>query len=60
MLKPKELDCVELKDGRKGCLLIEFDDGNFLMEPHESPAIEDQVVISRKDIKKIIYVAGKD
>lgn len=59
MLKPKELDCVELKDGRKGCLLIEFDDGNFLMEPHGKPDIEDQVVILRKDIKKIIYVAGE-
>lgn len=56
-IKPKELDCVELKNGQKGCLLHEFPNGDFLMEPYESPAIEDQIEISKDDIKKIIYVA---
>ena len=54
---PKELDCVELRNGQQGCLLHEFPNGDFLMEPYESPAIEDQIEISKDDIKKIIYVA---
>jgi len=56
-MKPKELDCVELKNGKKGCLLHEFPNGDFLMEPYESPAVEDQIEISRDEIKKIIYVS---
>ena len=54
-MKAKELDCVELKNGRKGCLLHEFPNGDFLMEPYESPEIEDQIEISKEDIKRIIY-----
>ena len=49
-MKPKELDCVELKNG-------EFPNGDFLMEPYESPAVENQIEISKDDIKKIIYVS---
>ena len=51
-MKPKELDCVELKNGEKGCLLHEFPNGDFLMEPYESPSIENQIEISKDDIKK--------
>lgn len=34
-MRTKELDCVEMKKGQKGCLLHAFPNGDFLMEPYE-------------------------
>ena len=53
-MKPKELDCVVLKDGIEGCLVEDFQDGHFLLEDTEH---EKLITISIDDIDKITYVA---
>ncbi len=56
-MKAKELDCVELKDGRFGCLIYQYKNGDFQMELDGKPEIEDFIDITPDQIKRITYNA---
>mgnify|MGYP003279305515 CR=1 FL=1 len=56
-MKLKELDCVKLKDGREGCIMMELSEGHFLLELDGHPDIEDNIVITADDVEKITYEA---
>lgn len=58
-MKPKELDVVQLKDGRSGTILDLYDDGNvFYIEfSDEFGQTIEMDFFHLEDIEKITYVA---
>ncbi|WP_317302651.1 hypothetical protein [Acidaminococcus timonensis] len=56
-MKAKELDCIKLKDGREGCIMMEFPDGAYLVEIDGLPDIGDNIIVHPDEIEKITYVA---
>ncbi len=56
-MRPKELDCILLKDGREGTILEDSHDGYYLVELSPVPDDGDLEVVSIEEIEKITYSA---
>lgn len=57
-MKPKELDCVLLKDGREVVILDDSIEGYFLVEAgHVEETGEPPFTIPEDDIERITYIA---
>lgn len=56
-MRPKELDCILLKDGREGTIMDDFHDGNYRVDLSPVPDDCDLQIVNIEEIEKITYVS---